>query len=400
MRREGTDRLAAGLPRAVLLDPNDGCLTIARRLAARGVEVVALCPPTSSWVGRSNALRAVSVGPLPVRAEDSWLPALSALADRDGVLICGSDAASEFLCRHRPAVPGELRSFEGPATAHLRLMDKDDLYELATGVGVRVPASFRIDSPADLDLIERAELSAPCVAKPVMGHVGRRSGDFATRLLPDAAAVRAHLRAALDAGIPMLVSEHVPGPTTALEGAITLRAADGTWPVDAGRRKIRDYDHGVGSLVEAWDAVEARQLARRILEASDYVGLAATEFKRHAVTGQLYLIEINVRVPQYFGVYDAAGVDAAWRLYATLAELPVGEQPALREGVRVWMPQHDLHVVREMRRQQALGLREIVAPLAGVRDFGAWSWRDPKPALELARAELSRARRKRSRRAD
>jgi predicted ATP-grasp superfamily ATP-dependent carboligase len=243
-------------------------------------------------------------------------------------------------------------------------------------------------------VLERAELSAPCVAKPVMGHVGRRVGDFATRLLPDAAAVRAHIAAAMDAGIPMLVSEHVPGPTTALEGAITLRAADGTWPLEAGRRKIRDYDHGVGSVVEAWAAVESIERARRILEEADYVGLAATEFKRHAVTGVLYLIEINVRVPQYFGVYEAAGVDAAWRLYATLAGLPVGAQPPLQEGARVWMPQHDLHVVRQMRRARPVGLREIVAPLAGVRDFGALSWRDPGPALELARAEWSRAWRK------
>jgi predicted ATP-grasp superfamily ATP-dependent carboligase len=203
----------------------------------------------------------------------------------------------------------------------------------------------------------------------------------------------------LDAGIPMMISEDVPGPTTALEGAITLRAADGSYPLEAGRRKLRDYDHGVGSLVESYDAPEAIAQARRLLEVADYAGIAATEFKRHAVNGELYLIEINVRVPQYYGVYEAAGLDASWRLYATLAGLPLAEQPPARFGAKVWMPQHDVHVVRERREgQRRPGLWQIVAPLRGVRDFGALSWRDPGPALRLARTEATRLRRKLSRR--
>jgi D-aspartate ligase len=192
----------------------------------------------------------------------------------------------------------------------------------------------------------------------------------------------------------MLVSEEVPGPVTALEGVISLRAADGTYPLEAGRRKIRDYDHGVGSLVEAAAVPEAVALARRLLDVADHVELAATEFKRHAVTGELYLIEVNVRVPQYFGVYDAAGLDASWRVYATLAGLPVAEQPPVREGRRVWMPQHDLRVIRELRRRDEITAAQAVRSLAGVRDAGVLSWRDPAPAWAVLRAEWGRLRRR------
>jgi predicted ATP-grasp superfamily ATP-dependent carboligase len=382
------------LPRLVLLEPNDGCLTMARKLAARGVEVVALCPPTSAWVGRSRALRGIVVGPVPDGTDRPWLPALAALADRPGVVVCGSDAASEFLVTHRREIPSVLRSSETPDGAHLVLMQKDAMRAVAEGAGVRVPRTFRIDGPGDGRLVELAAVAAPCVTKPVLGHVGRRSGDFVTRLLPDPDAVRAHLEVALGAGVDMLVSEEVPGPVTALEGVISLRTADGRYPLEAGRRKIRDYDHGVGSLVEAAAVPEAVALTRRLLDAAGHVGLAATEFKRHAVTGELHLIEVNVRVPQYFGVYDAAGLDASWRVYATLAGLPVAEQPPLREGARVWMPQHDLHVVRGMRRRGEITTAQAVRSLAGVRDAGVLSWRDPGPAWAVLRSEWDRLRRR------
>jgi D-aspartate ligase len=382
--------IRSGLPRAILVEPNDGCLTIARRLAARGVEVVALCTPTTAWVGRSRSLRALSVGPLPDAAVSGWLPALSRLADRPGVLISGSDAASEFLSHHRDAIPPDLVSFEGSDSAHLALMDKDTLFRLAATVGVLVPRTVRVDQAGDLDRLQ--ELAGPWVVKPVLGHQGRRAGNFSTQLLTDHDEMRRHVGAALEARIPMLISDGVPGATTALEGAITLRTADGACPLEAGRRKIRDYDHGVGSLVESYPATEAIEQAQRLLKAGGYVGLAATEFKRHAGNGRLYLIEINVRVPQYFGVYDAAGTDAAWRLYASLAGLPLGEQPPARTGRKVWMPQHDLHVLHQLRRRERVGARRVLSSLRGTRDFGALSWRDPGPALALVRAEFDRLR--------
>ncbi|SET54628.1 hypothetical protein [Geodermatophilus poikilotrophus] len=383
-----------GLPRLVLLEPNDGCLTMARRLALRGVEVVALCPPTSAWVGRSRALREIAVGPVADGADRPWLPALTALGDRPGVLVSGSDAASEFIATRRHEIPSALRSFESVDGAHLALMQKDTMRAVAEEAGVRLPHTFRIDAPGDDRLVDLAVAAAPCVAKPVLGHVGRRSGDFATRLLPDADAVRGHLGAALAAGVDMLVSEEIPGPATALEGVISLRTADGRYPLEGSRRKIRAYDHGVGSLAEATALPEAMALARRLLDAANYVGLAATEFKRHAVTGELHLIEVNVRVPQNFGVYDAAGLDASWRVYATLAGLPVGEQPPAREGARVWLPQHDLHVVRGLRRRGEITVTQAVRSLAGVRNAGVLSWRDPGPAWAVLRSEWGRLRRR------
>ena len=213
-------------------------------------------------LGRPQQERA---GPLrrppPDSAESGWLPTLSRLADRPGVLLSGSDAASEFLSRYREAIPADLVSYEGSDSAHLALMDKDTLFRLAATAGVLVPRTVRVDQADDLDRLQA--FAGPWVVKPVIGHQGRQAGNFSTRFLTDEAEMRRHVGAALVVGIPMLISEAVPGPTTALEGAIALRTADGARPLEAGRRKLRDYDHGVGSLVESFPATEAIDQARR-----------------------------------------------------------------------------------------------------------------------------------------
>jgi hypothetical protein len=92
------------LPRAVVLDPNDGAITLARRLASRGVEVVNVCPPRGRWAEDTRAARCVPVGALP-EAADEWVLALELLADRPGVLISCFDATTEWLVQNRTASP-------------------------------------------------------------------------------------------------------------------------------------------------------------------------------------------------------------------------------------------------------------------------------------------------------
>jgi predicted ATP-grasp superfamily ATP-dependent carboligase len=154
-------------------------------------------------------------------------------------------------------------------------------------------------------------------------------------------------------------------------------------------------DYGVVALMEVVPAPEALAAARRLLDGSGYVGLASTEFKRHAETGELVLIEVNVRVPQSFGLAQAGGTDGPWRVYAALAGLPLEPQPPAQAGAKVWIPQLDLHSVRELRRRGEISLLDVARSLHGVRDHGAFSWRDPGPGLAIARAEARGFRRSR-----
>lgn len=41
-------------------------------------------------------------------------------------------------------------------------------------------------------------------------------------------------------------------------------------------------------------------LSRRLLDAAGFVGVSSIGFKRHSETGEVVLIEVNVRIPQSF----------------------------------------------------------------------------------------------------
>jgi predicted ATP-grasp superfamily ATP-dependent carboligase len=378
------------MSRLVLLLPNDGCLTIARAVGRRGVEVHALTSSEYAYVLRSRYVTGGRVMPDIRRHPEAWVTQLT--ASGPAVLISGSDAATEWLVAHRKELDPELVSFETADGLHTELMDKQRLYEIAAAAGVRTPWMHHATTRAELDEMLPG-MTYPCVLKPTMGHVAKDLVGVGTLRMDSRADVLEHAGRLLDLGVPVLLTELVPGPETLLEGAVTVRDADGNYPLEYGRRKIRQWplDYGVGCLMEAADVAETCEMNRKLLEITGYVGVAACETKRHAQTGDLYLIEINVRVPGAFGLAQACGVDGPWRLYAALAGLPLGPQPEQINGRKMMLPQKEAAALAKRLRARDVTPWQVLRSWRGTRDFGAFALDDPLPLLALAR-RLARER--------
>jgi D-aspartate ligase len=372
------------MSRLVLLLPNDGCLTIARAVGRRGVEVHALTTDEYSYVLRSRFVTGGRVMPDIRRHPEAWVTQLN--ASGPAVLISGSDAATEWLVAHRDELDPALISFETADGLHTELMDKQRLYEIAAAAGVRAPWMHHARTRAELDELLPG-MTYPCVLKPTLGHVAKDLVGVGTLRMDGRADVVEHAGRLLDLGVPVLLTELVPGPETLLEGAVAIRDADGRYPLEYGRRKIRQWplDYGVGCLMEAADVSETREMNRKLLDITGYVGVAACETKRHAQTGDLYLIEINVRVPGAFGLAQACGVDGPWRLYATLAGIPLGPQPEQIDGRKMMLPQKEAAALAKRLRAHDVTPWQVLRSWRGTRDFGAFALDDPLPLLALAR---------------
>lgn len=392
MSGRNRDPASPELPRAIVLDPSDNGLVVASSLRRHGVDVEILATPVYAWVARTRAARC-EVLPT-IRADPRrWLKRLEELADLgDGVLIPASDAAGELLVTERGRIPSRLRSFEASHTPHLQLMNKDWLYRLAERAGIRCPASQRVSSRADLEHL-LGGVSYPCLLKPTMSHKWRDVFGTVRVLVLDTEAdlVRA-ARLALDEGLELLITEYIPGPERNLEANVTVRRADGTFALEYGRRKLRQQPpwFGAGTIQESIDPSPLRGLARKLLEAAAFVGVSSIEVKWHAEDHEPVLIEINVRIPQSWGVGEAAGTDASWRLYATLAGITLPPQPEQSLGVRSIVPTLEVHAIERALRGQNGSRRTFVATYRGVRDLSGLSIRDPGPALALAWRLLKR----------
>jgi D-aspartate ligase len=382
---------SAELPQAILLAPGDGGLAVARGLSRRGVAVSMLGDRAWRWTLRTRVADGYELGQLP-DAEEEWLAVLERLgASGDGVLISCSDRVSEFVAQRRERIPANLRSFESRESSHVELMDKDFLYALAERTGVRYPWSLTLSSREQLDAVAD-EATFPCLLKPALSHHWRRLfGEH--RVLP----VRDHDELAriagppLDAGLELLVTENIPGPDQNIESVIAVRTADGSYPLRVGTLKHRQYPagFGAGGMLESTQVPETIELAARLIEPVGFVGLHAVETKRHAETGEVALIEVNVRVSQYFGLGDASGTDASWRLYASLAGLPLEPQPPQVDGAKVVVPSLEPRAIVDNLREGRTTLRGVLGSYRRVRSFSGLGPDDPGPALSLAAQEAA-----------
>jgi len=383
---------ACSLPRAIILQPNDGCLTVARALHRRGVDVHVLTSPEYSYVAASRGVEG-EVLPEPVRDPEPWLDALSALGDDGGgVVLSGSDSATEWLTEHRAVLPPNLRTFESTDGLHLRLMDKLDSYRIAASIGIRVPAHQHIRDRDDLAAV-LPDLRFPRVLKARLGHKAKVLAGFGTVLVTTRGDLLDRASRLLDHGIDFLLTEVIPGREHRLEAAVTIRQEDGTYSLAYGRRKIRQWplDYGVGSLNQAAHVPATMAMSRKLLGHVGFHGIASCETKRNARDGQLYLIEVNVRIPANFGLADACGVDGSWRLYASLAGLPLGPQPEQVDGRKCMIPFREVRASWQRVRRHETSIGAVVRSWRGTRDFGVLSLRDPMPTVALVGRRIGKA---------
>jgi len=389
-------RIDPARTRAVILQPSNGGLSVARALVRRGVAVELLATRHDSHTVATRGAKGLVLPGFD--DEDAWMRALHASAARGpAIVLCGSDEASEFLAVHREDLPASLHFFERLDDVHLALMDKERSYDLCLAAGVRAPATTLVSTKPDIDqAIESVPF--PCVVKPVLTHRWRSIfGDERVLLAHDVDELRANCAKGVGAGLEVIVSEYVPGGDDCMEETVLLRAADGTFPVQFACRKVRQWPRGFGaaSLCESASLDESLAMARTLLAETGFVGIANVEIKRHAATGERYFIEANVRLPTLFGLGEACGADASWRTYAALAGLALGPAPAWRDGVKLVFPELELARIRRFVR----GDRDADDPASwlawlrtyrGTRAVGVLDPRDPGPLLVMVRAALGR----------
>ena len=362
--------------RAVILDGADGGYAGARALLRHGVPVTMI---SKGWVTRAR-----DVDGRRASTRDQWLTELDEVGSRGpGVLIPASDPAVEFAAQERDRIPASLRSFEGPDSAHAKLMDKGSLYSLAAEAGLRVPVVKLLRSRDEVDDVA-AGAAYPSLLKPTLSHRYRELfGHHRNILVHNPEELRAAAAPALEAGLEWLVTELIPGEETNLFGAVTIRLEDGSYPLAYTRRKLRQHPpyFGAGSVLETVPAPGAMEMARRLLDATGFVGFSSLEAKRHEVTGEHVLMEINVRIPQNLGLGEAAGVEPSWRLYAALADIPLPPQPPQRNGVKVIVPSLELMAAPAYVREGDLSIRELLSSYRGVRTISGLTPADPVALL-------------------
>jgi len=241
------------------------------------------------------------------------------------VLLPTSDRFVHLVSSRRAQLESRYRLLLPDHTLIEDLLDKQRFADRAQVGGATVPRSAMLRGLGELPGIAR-HLGFPTIVKPACKEHRSASGIPKVILLEREEDIAATVdRYAGCDGVPFLAQEYIPGGDRQhLSVAVCLdHRVEVLATFTARKQRQGNMGAGVGTYVEAFQDAEAEQDAVALLRALKYVGVAEVEFKRHAHTGRLYLIEVNPRVWTQVTLPGACGLNFPLMFYALAAGLSV-----------------------------------------------------------------------------
>jgi predicted ATP-grasp superfamily ATP-dependent carboligase len=288
-------------------------------------------------------------------------------------IIADSDHWLRFLTSNRSALPNATVLHPSNSVIEICLA-KDRFTRWCQEAG--------FDTPAIVDP-SAAVIRFPVVVRP--NATRHREGDA-----PKAWVARN--RAELDAGIAsyeranadFVVTEALIDAATRYFAVGFARRADGALAAFATEKVRPPVDRCRGaSYVETCEFPEAIDVARRVAERLEFVGMGELEIAYR--DGKLNLVELNPRPWLQYGMGPALGV-------STLAFLALGEAPSEARRKVTWISVASdafwcLSRTDGLVWNAGLPLRRFIAQVLGADCRPLWDWRDPLP---FVRSLLSR----------
>jgi predicted ATP-grasp superfamily ATP-dependent carboligase len=397
--------LNTSMPPAVVLSclgAPEGDLNVVRSLGERGVHVIVLSEYQLVPAGRSRHCRELIVVPGYTQSPDRLLQALTALRRRLGVkpvVFASADPDLAALVEIAGEIDDVAMSTVVDVGLTAVLSDKRRFDQLVRAHDLPVPATHAPSSAVQLDEV-CLRSDYPLIVKPSHPVAWHRSGlahsiaSSKAIAVPSAQALRELGQTLLQHGAEFLVQSYIPGDDECHYDvhAYIDRQGHATASYSGRKWRIHPPHAGSGCYVESTLIPELESLALDVLTRIGYRGLANINFKRHAVTGEYKLMEINPRVSQWNILPTRSGVNLPWIAYRDACGWPPEALPPRRVGMYYLNARTDLRAMRLYRREGRWPLAQWLPTVLRpglVHQLAQWD--DPKPALHvLGRALLRR----------
>jgi len=284
-------------PPAIVVAGHTMALAVVRALGEAGVPVVVMHYDARDFAQASRyAIASIKV-PHPMRDEDGFVAALLARARELGgsVVFPVSDDSTVALSRHKAVLEAHYRVACPDWEVTRRFIDKARTYAIAESCGVPSPRTTTPSTEQEL-LDAAAGLGYPVLLKPAESH--RFYERFRRKMVraETPSVLLGAYRAAVDAGLSVMVQELIPGPDSAVVN-YNAYVWGGRPLVEFTARQLRKAPPELGSPRVAVSAHIPAVLGpgRRILAGLAFGGFACTEFKQDSRDGVYRLMEVNGR---------------------------------------------------------------------------------------------------------
>ena len=379
-----TDPRPAILPPAIVvgLDNMTG-LQAARILARHGIPVIAFAGDRDHPSCRTNVLQALVTADLDSAAFVAALEEMGPTFDEKPVLFPCSDQTVRHISAERERLLPYYRMVLPDKDVVEMLMDKNRFAAYAAENGFRVPAMRLLASRADAAGAAQ-ELTFPAILKPAVKAPDwmSRTGDKVHQVESGKDLLALYDRVYRYADL-LLVQEWVPGPDANLYSLNCYFSQTGDPLVTFVARKLRQWppQAGTSCLGEEVRNEEVLEESLRFFAGAGYRGLGYMEMKRHARTGEHYMIEPNIGRPTgRSAISEAGGVPLLYTMYCDAVGLPLPEPREQRYGGVKWIYlRRDLQSALYYWRRGELTFAQWRESIRGRKGYAVYDPADMRP---------------------
>jgi predicted ATP-grasp superfamily ATP-dependent carboligase len=372
---------------AVVLGHGINALGVVRSLGRHGIPVFVADPAAQDIAYRSRYARHASI---PGYADpEAQVAALLDLADRLGdrpMLVPTSDRALRLLVRFRDRLRAGFRFRLADDTAIRTVLDKGEFSRFTREHDLPAPAGHVPRTLAETEALART-ISYPVVLKPTLSFAWERHGRGVERARSPEELLR-HWTAR--SGDALLIQEMIEGGDDQHFSFCVYRDAAGRELAAILVNKIRVFPVGGGAgtflRVVRDDAME--EIGRFVLDRLGFVGAASVCFKKDAKSGRPLMHEINGRLPQWHGVFQACGVDLPRLIYRDVMGETVAPSPMCPAGTSFVLFESDVLALGGYRRSRQWSLWRWLGSYRGLGGIAEFAWDDRKPFYFVMRRML------------
>jgi len=379
--------------------------------------------PPAMLLGGINLVRALGMAGIPVivASAESFTPgmasrycigrcALPPVAQREAVLerlLRAGEILTGALCTRVPLIFGDddqlglVQEYREALAPYYSFVLNDPAIARALhskSLFQALAESRDLPVPRRLEWDQLAEFDTPVLVKP-RSKTGWDNSAVYAQLFHGAGKARVFSdgRALLKDPVAqslreqLTLQEYIPGGDSALWSFHGFADERGKLLASFIGRKIRTYPPltGDSSYLELALSPALASLGRNLVSRIGLKGVFKMDFKRHAGTGEFFLLEVNARFNLWHYLGAQAGVNLAQVAYDHVTRGVRSAPIQMRTRFRWLSPRLDYLAYRALARRGELTAGQWLASLVSSRKvYDLFAWSDPLPALAVLWDEL------------
>jgi len=261
------------------------------------------------------------------------------------------------------------------------LMDKNKLHDIALDHGVLVPETLRVDDENFYDRVEK-ELGYPCIVKPSDSHAF--VSVFRRKMFKVSS--KEELQEAVEKSnsnkLEVIVQRIIPGFDDHMYtfDAHLDQNSKVTHYMTCNKNRQYPINFGASVFTKQVHVQDLYDIGAPFLEAVGFKGFAEIEFKKDALTGKYYLIEINVRTTNLNVLLEQVGINFPLVAYKELVGEDIGKNYLETTSGRTFVYGfEDALAIKGYLKTKQLTLGQVFKSHFTKKAYAIWSIDDPKP---------------------